>query len=437
MKKGSVLLKCAALIFGDGSVRTRQNLYTEDGRIAAIVDTDSDDGSRQADEVIDCSRYFVTSGIVNLHAHTAMNIFKGIAEDVKPDQWFNDMIFPYESKMTPQDVYIGTKLGIAEMINNGVTAVADHYFMEEEVLRAVKDTGIRADLAPTVFGASPDYRDRLAQVRAFITEHEKDSELVEFHMGPHADYTCPPEAMGDIVDAAKAMDLPLHLHLAEEEAQVKIALEKYGVTPFGYMERFGAFDLPVLAAHGLWIREDDLKYIKDDTMFAFCPKTYMKLGSGRGGFFDLYDKLNYSFGTDGAASSNTVNPVEQARLFALLGKFLDDDGRTHPTEDMWKHLMNGHRAFRFGTGYLREGAPADLVIWDLNMPDTMAYYHPVTAILYSSTSANVRCTMVAGEILKRDGKLVMDTEELLREASEAQQALIARGKGKANVGYLR
>ena len=86
MKKGSVLLKCAALIFGDGSVRTRQNLYTEDGRIDAIVDTDSDDGSRQADEVIDCSRYFVTCGIVNLHAHTAMNIFKGIAEDVKPDQ---------------------------------------------------------------------------------------------------------------------------------------------------------------------------------------------------------------------------------------------------------------------------------------------------------------------------------------------------------------
>ncbi len=437
MKKNSIMLKCAALILEDGSVKTRQNLYTEGGRIAAIVDTDTDDGRYHADEVIDCSRYFVTCGIVNLHAHTAMNIFKGIAEDVRPDEWFNDMIFPYESRMTPRDVYIGTKLGAAEMINNGVTAVADHYFMEEEVLRAMKDTGIRADIAPTVFGTAPDFKERLAQVRAFISKHREESDLIEFHMGPHASYTCPPEQMGEIVDAAREMGLPLHVHLAEEKLQVTLSLEQYGVTPFGYMARAGAFDVPVLAAHGLWIREDDLQFINENTMFAFCPKTYMKLGSGRGGFFDLYEKLNYSFGTDGAASSNTLSPVEQARLFALLGKFLDDDGRTHPAEDMWRHLMNGHRAFGFGTGYLKEGAPADLVVWDLQTPDTLAYYHPVTAILYSSTSANVRCTMVNGELLKRDGKLVMDMDELQREAAEAQQALISRGKGKANVAYLR
>ena len=203
------------------------------------------------------------------------------------------------------------------------------------------------------------------------------------------------------------------------------------------MAKLGAFDIPVLAAHGLWIRKSDLELLGKDTMFAFCPKTYMKLGSGRGGFFDVYGSLNFSFGTDGAASSNTVNPVEQARLFALLVKFLSDDGRACPAAYIWQHLMEGHKAFRFGAGRLTAGAPADLVIWDLGTPDTLASYHPVTSILYSSNSSNVRYTMVAGQFLKRDGALVMDTDGLFAEAAAAQEALLKRGKGKASVFYLK
>lgn len=431
------LLKDASLIIEDASCRMNQNLYVENGKISRIVDADRDEGEKKADEVIDCSRYYVSCGIPNLHVHTAMNIFKGIAEDVTPDQWFNEMIFPYESKMTEEDIYLGTKLGIAEMINNGVTVFADHYFGEEQVLRAVKDTGIRGDLAPTIFGSSPDFKERLDQVTEFIRNHREDSSRVAFHMGPHSNYTCPMDTLGEMADRAKAMELPVHLHLAEEELQVKMAMEACGKTPFGMIQEAGMFDCKVLVAHGLWVQEEDLKYIKEDTCFAICPKTYMKLGSGIGGFFKYYQQIPYAFGTDGAASSNTLNPVEQARLFALLGKYLDDDGASHKTEDMWRHLMAGHEAFPFGTGKMKEGAPADLVIWDLNQPDTYPVYHPVTSILYSSSSQNVRYTMVEGEFLKYDGKLMLDQGELLRETAEAQRALIARGKGKANVSYLK
>ena len=431
------LLKDASLIIEDASCRMNQNLYVENGKISRIVDADRDEGEKKADEVIDCSRYYVSCGIPNLHVHTAMNIFKGIAEDVTPDQWFNEMIFPYESKMTEEDIYLGTKLGIAEMINNGVTVFADHYFGEEQVLRAVKDTGIRGDLAPTIFGYSPDFKERLDQVTEFIRNHREDSSRVAFHMGPHSNYTCPMDTLGEMADRAKAMELPVHLHLAEEELQVKMAMEACGKTTFGMIQEAGMFDCKVLVAHGLWVQEEDLKYIKEDTCFAFCPKTYMKLGSGIGGFFKYYQQIPYAFGTDGAASSNTLNPVEQARLFALLGKYLDDDGAIHKTEDMWRHLMAGHEAFPFGTGKMKEGAPADLVIWDLNQPDTYPVYHPVTSILYSSSSQNVRYTMVEGEFLKYDGKLMLDQGELLRETAEAQRALIARGKGKANVSYLK
>lgn len=431
----TVLLKNAGLLDEEANCILNQNVYVQEGKILKILPAAEDTESIHADETIDCSKYYVSPGLANLHTHTAMNIFKGIAEDVTADAWFNEMIWPYESKMTDEDIYVGTLMGIAEMINNGVTVFADHYFGEEQVLKAVKETGIRGDLAPTLFGMTPDFHERLAQVKAFIQEHRNDSDRISFHMGPHANYTCPSPTLKEIIDAAKELNLPIHLHVSEEDVQVEKAREETGLTPFGILYEAGGFDCKVLIGHGLWIEEEDLKYLRDDTWFAFCPKTYMKLASGKGGFFDYYKQLNYGFGTDGAASSNTLNPVEQARLFGLMGKYQERNSAAYTATEIWQHLMASHQAFPFGSGRLKEGAPADLVIWDLYQPDTFPFYSPISAILYSSNSQNVKCTMVAGEFLKYNGKLKIDTKTLMQEAVRLQKALLERGKGKAQVAY--
>lgn len=431
----TVLLKNAGLLDEEANCILNQNVYVQEGKILKILPAAEDTESIHADETIDCSKYYVSPGLANLHTHTAMNIFKGIAEDVTADAWFNEMIWPYESKMTDEDIYVGTLMGIAEMINNGVTVFADHYFGEEQVLKAVKETGIRGDLAPTLFGMTPDFHERLAQVKAFIQEHRNDSDRISFHMGPHANYTCPSLTLKEIIDAAKELNLPIHLHVSEEDVQVEKAREETGLTPFGILYEAGGFDCKVLIGHGLWIEEEDLKYLRDDTWFAFCPKTYMKLASGKGGFFDYYKQLNYGFGTDGAASSNTLNPVEQARLFGLMGKYQERNSAAYTATEIWQHLMASHQAFPFGSGRLKEGAPADLVIWDLYQPDTFPFYSPISAILYSSNSQNVKYTMVAGEFLKYNGKLKIDTKTLMQEAVRLQKALLERGKGKAQVAY--
>ena len=431
----TILLKNAGLLDEEANCILNQNVYVQEGKILKILPAAEDTESIHADETIDCSKYYVSPGLANLHTHTAMNIFKGIAEDVTADAWFNEMIWPYESKMTDEDIYVGTLMGIAEMINNGVTVFADHYFGEEQVLKAVKETGIRGDLAPTLFGMTPDFHERLAQVKAFIQEHRNDSDRISFHMGPHADYTCPSPTLKEIIDVAKELNLPIHLHVSEEDVQVEKAREETGLTPFGILYEAGGFDCKVLIGHGLWIEEEDLKYLRDDTWFAFCPKTYMKLASGKGGFFDYYKQLNYGFGTDGAASSNTLNPVEQARLFGLMGKYQERNSAAYTATEIWQHLMASHQAFSFGSGRLKEGAPADLVIWDLYQPDTFPFYSPISAILYSSNSQNVKYTMVAGEFLKYNGKLKIDTKTLMQEAVRLQKALLERGKGKAQVAY--
>ena len=431
----TILLKNAGLLDEEANCILNQNVYVQEGKILKILPAAEDTESIHADETIDCSKYYVSPGLANLHTHTAMNIFKGIAEDVTADAWFNEMIWPYESKMTDEDIYVGTLMGIAEMINNGVTVFADHYFGEEQVLKAVKETGIRGDLAPTLFGMTPDFHECLAQVKAFIQEHRNDSDRISFHMEPHANYTCPSPTLKEIIDVAKELNLPIHLHVSEEDVQVEKAREETGLTPFGILYEAGGFDCKVLIGHGLWIEEEDLKYLRDDTWFAFCPKTYMKLASGKGGFFDYYKQLNYGFGTDGAASSNTLNPVEQARLFGLMGKYQERNSAAYTATEIWQHLMASHQAFPFGSGRLKEGAPADLVIWDLYQPDTFPFYSPISAILYSSNSQNVKYTMVAGEFLKYNGKLKIDTKTLMQEAVRLQKALLERGKGKAQVAY--
>ncbi len=425
----------AAIIMHTGECLFHKDIYIEAGRIVRICDSGTPQPELIPSDTIDCSAYFVSPGLVNLHAHTAMNIFKGIAEDVPPEIWFNEMIWPYESKMTKQDIYTGTVLGIAEMINNGVTAAADHYFGEEQVLQAAKDTGMRMDIAPTVFGIAPNFRDRLAQVSEFIRNHQEDSSRISLRFGPHSDYTCPGNTLAEIVAEAKKMQLPIHLHLSETQLQVEQSLQRTGKTPFRCLYDAGGFDLPVLIAHGLWVTEDDLGCINENTWFAFCPKTYMRLASGRGGFFDLANRLQYSFGSDGAASSGTVNPLEQARLFAMLEKFNQNDAVIYPFIEIWQKLMAGHAVFGAGTGKIEENAAADLVIWDLQTPDTMAYYHPVSAILYGAGSSNVRYTMVEGEFLKYDGVLKMNFDEIAQEAMRLQKNLLARGKGKAEVYY--
>ncbi len=430
----TIIIKNINIIKEDAEILEGRDVIIKDGFIDQIRPAGAEKSENA--QVLEGAGLYLTPGIPNLHVHTAMNIFKGIAEDCTADQWFNEKIFPFESKMTPEDVYLGTRLGIAEMVDNGVTVFADHYFMEDQVLKAVKDTGVRADIAPTVFGMVPDFKKRLDETVGFIEAHKDDSDRISFHMGPHATYTCPPETLREISDAAKKHSLPIHIHISEEEAQVILCRKDYGKTPFQYLYDSGAFEGKVLLAHGLWIEQEDLKYINKDTYFAFCPKTYMKLGSGRGGLFDVYNDINLSFGTDGAASSNTLNPVEQARLFALLVKYQTGDGRACDAAYVWKRLMAGHNAFPFGTGRIEKGAPADLVIWDLNTPSTMPVYDPVSAILYSSDSGNVRYTMVSGEFLKADGKLCDRIAVDRGETEKAVRELLKRGRGEAKVSYL-
>lgn len=462
MKK--ILLKNINIINDNGDIAYKKDVYVSNGKIEKILDNQnnfcsentkfhkeklkedeenkfknesliSDEKHYNDYEKIDCTSYYLTPGFVNLHTHSPMNIFKGISEDVKIEDWFDKKIFPYESKLTDEDVYWGCILACLEMIDNGVTAFADLYFCAEKVYEAVSYMGLRADIAFNIFGLAPNYKDQIKDAEEFVRKYKDKNEKIHVRLGPHAPYTCPGDILKEIIDVSKKHNVGIHIHASETEDQVHTSLQSTGKTPIENLYESKAFDIDTIIAHGLWTNEEDLKYINENVYFAFCPKTYMKLNMGYGDIFNLKDYMNYSFGTDGAASSNTLNPLEQARLFALIGKQNTNNAESFNTKYIWKSLMDGHKALKFNTGKIKEGYDADLLIWDLNMANTFPVYDPLTSIIYSSESKNIKYNMVNGEFLKYDGKLKEDTKNIIEKISNIQKNIIARGMGESIVKY--
>ncbi len=386
-----------------------------------------------AARVIDCRGMFISPGLVNLHTHSPMAVFRGIAEDVTPEDWFNREIWPYESRMEEADVEAGARLAALEMADCGVTAYADHYFMEHCICKVAEETGLRLDMAPTLFGMAGDFDSRLAEVEEFIQEWRKRSERIALRVGPHSHYTCNPEQLARCAQLAGRLGVGAHLHVEDGQQQIAESLKLYGKTPMEVVSESGLTELPLIIAHAYWILPEERRFIRPGNWIAFCMKTYMKLGMAFGPVLESPENLPLCIGSDGAASSNTLNPLEQARLLALAGKSVCSDAESFPLESIWKMLMRGHEALPFDSGKLEEGAPADLVVWDLRQPHTAPVYNPLASLLYSADARNVLYVMAAGEFLKESGSLNADVSGAVRDASERARFILRRGRGETKL----
>jgi len=432
--KYDLILKNGNIIDHEGNISKEKSIFIKDGKILEIEKFESNKDI-EGERIIDCKGKFISPGLVNLHAHSPMNIFKGIAEDVDIDTWFNEEIWPYESNMTGEDVYIGALSAISEMINNGVTAFADHYMEGERISDAVIETGIKGDIALTIFGMSDNFEEELENTGKIIEKRREENSRLNLRFGPHAPYTCPGDTLKKIIDKAKKLETGIHIHLSETEDQVKISLEKTNKTPFEVMHDAGGFDIDCIVAHGLWMKEEDRKFLNKNTYIAACPKTYMKLSSGYGTLWDDFKNKPLAIGTDGAASSNTLDPMEQLRLYALIGKINKKDAEDFSLKEMWKMLMKGHEALDFNSGRLEEGYAADLLVWDLNKINTLPLYNPLASIIYSSNAGNISYNIVDGEILKEEGILKLSNKVIEKEIVQTSEDILKRSKGNTKLVY--
>ncbi|BCX02542.1 MAG: 5-methylthioadenosine/S-adenosylhomocysteine deaminase [Candidatus Roseilinea sp.] len=401
---------CDVLIRQDGKyvVVNDRDIVIAGNRIAAIVPTETIDRA-QAREVIDASGLLAIPGLINCHTHAPMVLFRGLAEDVTIEAWFNDYIWPLESNEEPEDIYWGALLAIAEMIQSGVTTFADHYFFCDEIAEAVDQAGVRANIGWAVFGHEGEAK--LNQTVDFARRWQGGAGgRITTWLAPHSPYLCDRDFLALTAQHAKALNTGIHIHCSETHDQVALSLKQHGVTPPFMLQQAGVLDVPVLLAHGIALTPEDIAMLKDhDVAVAQCPKTYMKLAMGTAPVRAMREAgITVGIGTDGVVSSNTLDVLEQMRLLALDQKQAMKDSTTMPLQAVMEIAFAGSAAaLRLpGIGELAEGKLADIALLRQEGAHLFPRYDAIANLVYSAHAGDVDTVICDGKLLMRYGRLL-------------------------------
>jgi 5-methylthioadenosine/S-adenosylhomocysteine deaminase len=359
-------------------------------------------------DVIDCREKVVMPGLVNSHTHVAMTLLRGISDNKQLDQWLEEDIFPSEEKIKTRDAYLGAVLGISEMLKTGTTTFNDMYFHMDEVAEAVEETGIRAVLSEGIIDQDGG-REDIEEALEFVEKYQ-ENDLVEPGFAPHAVYTASENALLETRDYSEIFDVPYHIHVSETKEEVKDCIDETGLTPVQYLDSLGLVNQDLIAAHGVWLGEDDLDILSEKSgSVVHNPSANLKLGSGIAEVPVMLDRgINVALGTDGVASNNNLNMFEEGKLTALLHK-RDDPRDIHEQEVLDMMTINGAKALGMEDeiGSIEIGKKADLIMIDLDRPEMNPVHGKKGLIsnLVYSFNGNVSEVVVDGEIVVRDGEL--------------------------------
>src|SRR5207302_2824223 len=315
-----------------------------DGTAIAAVDTPDSIASRfTAAETVEARDQVVLPGLINTHTHAPMVMYRGLADDLALMDWLQKYIFPAEAKtVSPEMVRVGTRLAALEMIESGTTTYADMYYFEEEVARVTKEAGLRGVLGETIIqfpvADAKTPIEGLARTERVIKLY-KDDALIVPAVAPHAMYTNDKATLLASVELARRYGVPVIIHLAETENELKTAREKYRMTPTAYLESIGFWGPPsdrqnthTIAAHGVWVNDEDVAILKRRGIgVSHNPESNMKLSSGTAPVAKyLAAGVALGLGTDGAASNNDLDMFEAMRQASFLAKHATGDPTAVP-----------------------------------------------------------------------------------------------------------
>ena len=377
-------------------------------------------------DVIDATGQLIMPGLINTHTHAAMALYRGIADDLALSEWLNKYIFPAEAKtVSPEFVRAGTRLAALEMIESGTTTYVDMYYFEEEVARETKAAGLRGILGQTIIqfpvADAKTPAEGLARAEAFIRRF-KDDPLITPAVAPHAMYTLDGPTLKAARQLSRQYDVPTLIHLAETRDEIQTAQERFALSPTAYLESLGFWGPGVLAAHGVWVSEPEIGLLKQRGVgLSHNPESNMKLASGVApvtGY--LRAGVAIGLGTDGAASNNDMDMFEAMRVASLLHKLQTADPRAIGAGTALEMAtVGGARAIGMDRllGSLERGKRADVIVVETGSARQTPMYDPVSHVVYTTRGDDVRYTVVNGQVLMRDRKvLTLDATAVLAEA---------------------
>ena len=414
--------------------QSRRWIGVKDGRIA-YVGTAAPTDAETYGEVYDGSGKLLMPAFYNAHVHAPMTMLRGYAENLPLQAWLNDMVWPFEAKMTPEDNYWATLLACAEMARFGVVSFSDMYYATRERARAVVEAGMKANLCEGLIAFEPKpYADYpiCALNEELVRDLHGSAEgriLIDYNI--HGEYTSNPQVCADIAVIAKSKGLRVHLHASETKSEHEECKQRHdGLTPIQYFESLGVLDVPVTAAHCVWCEDADIDILRNKGVFvAANPASNMKLGSGYAPVPALLDRgVNVCLGTDGMASNNNHDMMQDLYLLALLYKgSTNNPAVVTPKQALVAATRAGALSQgRDDCGLVKEGMKADLAVLDVSGPSWVPMTNPVVNVVYAGHGSDVCLTMSDGVVIYRDGIFpTIDLERAKTEVVQRTQRIIA------------
>lgn len=377
-------------------------------------------------EIVDGKGCLAVPGLVNTHTHIAMGLFRNYADDLELMEWLEAAIWPTEAKLNEHWIHWGTQLGIAEMLRSGTTTFSDMYFFMDTTAQVVADTGMRAVLSRGLAGVAPTKDVALVEnADLFRKWHGHDNARIKVMLGPHAPYTCPDDYMERVIQLSHDLDARIHMHLSETMTEVEDVKERTGgKTPIRHMYDLGLFYKGCLAAHCVHVTPEDMDIMAENNVcVAHNPQSNLKLASGIAPVPEMMAKgITVGLGTDGSASNNNADMLEEVRLAATLHKARLYDPKAIPAHTAWAMgTVEGAKALGYDDlGLIAPGYRADIVLYNTEGIHWLPRYNDEAALVYSANSSDVDTVIVAGKVLMKHKELLtIDEERLQHEIKEA------------------
>lgn len=383
------------------------NIFIEGDTIKYI-----DGDEHEADTIIDASGKYIIPGLINCHTHLAMSIFRESCEGYDLISWLENKMWPAEAKLTEDDVYYGTVASCIEMIKSGTTTSNDDYFLENGIIRAIKDCKVRNVTTRFLMDSDGKGKERIEEFEKYYTKN-KDNELVTFSIAPHSLYTCSKEYLKQCEQLATKYNLPIHIHFSENDAEVNSIINKTNMLPGEYIKDLGLTNHPLILAHGVKVEKKEYGILKDiNGGVVHNPVSNLRLGCGIANISEYIENgILVALGTDGQGSCGNMDMFRTMGYAALLQKGLNKDPKSIDSYEVLElATVNGAKMLQLENkiGMIKEGLKADILILSLDKIELSPTRDPVSQIVYNGTGDMVTTTIVNGNILMKDKKLMLD-----------------------------
>lgn len=370
------------------------------------------------DREIDLDGNILMPGLINMHAHSALTYGRGIKDDVELETWLTDYIFPLESRYVDKDIYWGTLHAIKDYVRGGTTCCLDMYFRPDEQYDAYVNSNFRTAVA-VLPKEMKNYKDII----------NKQSDMFKIWVHFHSVYTTDEKDIEDAMNMAKELNTGITVHISETLKEVGDSDVKFGNTPAGYLNEFGFFDYPVVAAHCVHLDKNDVEiFAKNNVTICSNPSSNLKLASGIAPLYTFQtNNINLTLGTDSSASNNGLDMFKEMNLAATLEKaVLYNPKVVASNEVIDMATINAAKALGIkNLGLIKEGYLADLICINIKEPNYYPHKNLNTNLVYCANSKDVYLTMINGKIVYENGNyyLAEDSDLISKRFEEITNRL--------------